>query len=376
MQLQELLEKQIENGCSDLHLITGEPPLLRVKSGEIEPVEGSNPLAKAEVEAYIVEIIGKDGLDKFKITKEIDYAMEKENLSRFRVTFYEETRGPAIAIRAIPFSIPTPESIGIPKEILARVLRDNGLILVTGPNGSGKSTTLASLVQYINENRKAHIITVEDPIEFTYSRKQSVISQRAVGINTHSFAQAVKHTMRQDVNVVVVGEMRDLETIQTAITLAETGHLVLATLHTDDAPRAIQRIVDVFPAGQQEQIALQLSHSLSAIMSQRLLPKKDKSGRVCVREIMLMNSGIAHAIRSHKISEIYSQMQISGHEGMRLFDDSLIEFVKKGEIAAEQALLAAHDPQSLKENLRGLHTHSQQIQNPKPIDKDSGIWNF
>ncbi|MFA5352384.1 MAG: PilT/PilU family type 4a pilus ATPase [Candidatus Gracilibacteria bacterium] len=357
MQLQELLEKQIEYGCSDLHLITGEAPILRLPNGEIESVQNQNPLTKAEVEAYIVEIIGKEGLEKFKITKEIDYGMEKKGLSRFRVTFYEEVRGPAIAIRAIPFRIPSPQEIGIPKEILTRVLRENGLILITGPNGSGKTTTLASLVEYINENRKAHIVTVEDPIEFTYHRKQSVISQRAVGLNTHSFAQAVKHTLRQDVNVVVIGEMRDLETIQTAITLAETGHLVLATLHTDDAPRAIQRIVDVFPAGQQEQIALQLSHSLSAIMSQRLLPKKDKSGRVCVREIMLMNSGIAHAIRARKISEIYSQIQINGNEGMRLFDDHLLEFVKSGEIEVEQALLAAHDSYSLRENLRHLRIH-------------------
>ena len=351
-EIQKLLEHQIKNGCSDLHIITGEPPLFRIKNGELKPLEGTKAYTKEDVEKTILEIIGEEGLKKLQSKKEFDASMEKPGLSRFRITCYEESRGPAVAIRAIPFEIPKPKSLGIPTEILERVLRTDGLILVTGPNGSGKSTTLASLIEYINENRQAHIITIEDPIEFTFKRKKSVISQRAVGINTSNFAKAVKHTVRQDADVVVIGEMRDLETIATAITLAETGHLVIATLHSDDAPRAVQRIVDVFPAEQQDQIALQLSHSLSAIMSQRLLPKKDDSGRICVREIMLMNSGIRHAIRSRKIYELYSQMQINREAGMRLFDDHLKEYVEKDLITAEQALRNAHDPQQLKENLK------------------------
>ncbi|MFH1375915.1 MAG: PilT/PilU family type 4a pilus ATPase [Patescibacteria group bacterium] len=351
MDLQKLLEHQIDNSCSDLHLITDEPPMFRLKNGELTPLDGAVALRREDIEEVALEIIGEAGLEKLRKYKEVDFAMEKKGLSRFRVTFYEEVRGPAIAFRAIPFEIPAPEEIGIPQEILERALRSDGLILVTGPNGSGKSTTLASIIEYINEHRRCHIITIEDPIEFTFTRKKSVISQRAVGINAESFSKAIKHTVRQDVDVIVVGEMRDLETIQTALTLAETGHLVLATLHTDDAPRAVQRIVDVFPEGAQSQIALQLSHSLTAIMSQRLLPNKDNTARVCVREIMLMNSGIAHAIREGKISEIYSQIQISGESGMRLFDDHLLELVKADLISVPEALHSAHDPQQMREHL-------------------------
>jgi twitching motility protein PilT len=293
-------------------------------------------------------MIGQDGLKKLLEKKEFDYALEIPKLSRFRLTFYEEARGPAIACRAIASKISRPEELDLPPEILPKVLRTDGLILVTGPNGSGKSTTLASLIEYINKHRYRHIVTIEEPIEFIFSRKKSVISQRAVGINAKSFSEAVKQTVRQDVDVIVVGEMRDLETISTAITLAETGHLVLATLHTNDAPRAVQRIVDVFPATQQNQIALQLSYSLSAILSQRLLPCSDGEGRVCVREVLLATPGVCHAIRERKISEIYAQMQINREMGMRLFDDSLLEFVQKGTIKLEDAMHAAHDPQRLK----------------------------
>ncbi|MFH0776625.1 MAG: PilT/PilU family type 4a pilus ATPase [Patescibacteria group bacterium] len=349
--LEKLLIQQIENACSDLHILTDEPPFLRAKNGQIWPVPDAEPVKREEIEKVTREIIGEEGFKKLAAEKEFDFSIERPNLSRFRVAFYEEMHGPAIAFRAIPFEIPRPDEIDIPAEILEYVLRDEGLILVTGPNGSGKTTTLASLIDFINAERKVRIITIEDPIEFIFKRKKAVISQRAVGIDAESFASAVKHTVRQDVNVIVIGEMRDLETIATAITLAETGHLVLATLHTDDAPRAIQRIVDVFPANQQQQIAVQLSHSLAAVMSQRLIPTKDGLGRVCVREIMFNNSGIAHAIRERKISEIYSQIQINGKSGMRLFDENLLRFVRSGDISAEEALHAAHDPTQMAESL-------------------------
>lgn len=349
--IEKLFVLQIESGCSDLHLITGEPPFLRDPNGDLNPIPDLPAISKEEIEKITIDLLGKNGLLKLQKSKEIDFAIERKGLSRFRVAFYEEMRGPAIAFRAIPFEIPTPEQIGIPAGILDRVSRNEGLILVTGPTGSGKSTTLASLVNFINTNRAVRIITIEDPIEFVFNRKKSVISQRAVGIDTGSFARAVKNSMRQDADVIVVGEMRDLETMATAITLAETGHLVLATLHTDDAPRAIQRILDVFPGTQQKQIALQLSHSLSAIMSQRLIPRKNGDGRVCVREIMFNNSGIANAIRENRISEIYSQIQISGKDGMRLFDDNLLEFLKSGDISPEEALHASHDPIQMAENI-------------------------
>jgi twitching motility protein PilT len=352
--LKELLEYQVRNFCSDLHFVTGEPPLLRGRNGELKPIEGREIMEKTEVEKIILEVIGETGLKKFIKEKDVDFGMQIPGVSRFRVTFYEETRGPAIAFRAIPFEIPRPEEIGIPKEILERVMKREGLVLVTGPNGSGKSTTLASLVEYINQRRKGHIITIEDPIEFVFERKKCLISQRAVGVNAESFSDAIKHTVRQDVDVIVVGEMRDLETISTAVTLAETGHLVLATLHTDDAPRAIQRIIDVFPAEQQNQIALQLSHNLDTIMSQRLLPTKDGTGRVCVREVLFANSGIRHAIRTRKISEIYSQIQINADQGMRLFDDHLFEYVRDGVVDMREALNAAHDPQHLLASLEAV----------------------
>ncbi|MFH0834095.1 MAG: PilT/PilU family type 4a pilus ATPase [Patescibacteria group bacterium] len=352
--LEKLLRKQIDNACSDLHLITGEPPFLRMPNGELKPIDGEPVISREEIENMARDILGEEGLEKLREEKEVDYAIERKGLSRFRTAFYEEMRGPAIAIRAIPFEIPKPEQIGIPAGILKRVGRNEGLVLITGPTGSGKSTTLASLIDYINATRTARIVTIEDPIEFIFERKNAVISQRAVGIDTKSFAKAVRNSMRQDADIIVVGEMRDLETMATAITLAETGHLVLATLHTDDAPRAIQRILDVFPAQQQQQIALQLSHSLSAIMGQRLIPRQDGDGRVCVREIMFNNSGIANAIRERKISEIYSQIQINGESGMQLFDDNLLEFVETGEISKEEALHASHDPVQMAENLENL----------------------
>ncbi|MFA6458595.1 MAG: PilT/PilU family type 4a pilus ATPase [Patescibacteria group bacterium] len=352
--IEKLFVLQIEYECSDLHIITDEPPFLRNQNGELRPIKGAPTISKDEIEKITLAILGEKGVQKLRTEKEVDFAIERKGLSRFRVAFYEEMRGPAIAFRAIPFDIPNPEQIDIPAGILERVSRNDGLILITGPTGSGKSTTLASLVDFINTNRTARIITIEDPIEFVFNRKKAVISQRAVGINTQSFARAVINSMREDADVIVVGEMRDLETIATAITLSETGHLVLATLHTDDAPRAIQRILDVFPGLQQQQIALQLSHSLSAIMSQRLVPRKDGNGRVCVREVMFNNSGIANAIREHKISEIYSQIQINGENGMWLFDDDLLRYVKSGTISKEEAMHASHDPVQMAENLASI----------------------
>lgn len=350
--LQNFLQYQIENHCSDLHLITGEPPILRQPNGDLKVLPEAAILTKTEIETFIQEIIGVKGLAKLQTAKEFGCSFTLSELQNFRVTFYQETRGPAIAFRSISLQIPTPEELAIPPKILQTVLRKDGLILVTGPNGSGKSTTLASLINYINHHRKCHIITIEDPIEFTFKREKALISQRAIGLDAVSFSSAVKHTLRQDVDVIMIGEMRDLETIATAMTLAETGHLVLATLHTDDAPRAIQRIVDVFPSTQQNQIALQFSHSLSAILSQRLIPSADHTKRVCVREILLANPGIRHAIRTHKISEIYSQMQISGADGMYLFDHELRKFVDQGLITFEDALLSAHDPKHFEENFQ------------------------
>lgn len=350
-ELKKLLVQQVQQGCSDLHLVVGEAPILRQKNGELQALATARPLTLATLEAFIRELIGEPGWRKLRAEKEVGSSFTLPGTGRFRATFYEETRGPAIALRTIPFGVPEPAELAISPPVLESILRLNGLILVTGPNGSGKSTTLASLIEYINNRRACHIITIEDPIEFTFTRKKALISQRAVGLDAVSFAAAVKHTLRQDVDVIMIGEMRDLETIATAITLAETGHLVLATLHTDDAARAIQRIVDVFPGSQQAQIALQLSYSLTAILSQRLLPNAERTKRICVREVLFANSAVRHAIRARKTSEIYSQMQINRAEGMQLFDDQLREFVQKGLITREVALASAHDLKHFEESL-------------------------
>lgn len=349
-----LLTELAKTGSPDLILTTDTPPFTRLANGKVVPLPLLGELSKDDIETVLVEVAGKKALETFHERKEYETAVEHLDLGRFRLTFYEEIKGPALAIRRIPFKIPTPDDILIPKSIQELTLRHDGLILVTGPNGHGKSTTLASLVDYINTNREAHIITIEDPIEFTFERKKSVISQRAVGINTLSFPIAVRHTLRQNVDVIVLGEMRDLETISTALTLAETGHLVLATLHTHDAARTVERVIDVFPSGQQEQIALQLSHSLTAVVSQRLIMKADESGRVCAREIMLATDGVRHAIRTRKVSELYSQIQMGRAFGMIGFDESILNLVRFGEITPTQAVRNAIDPRQMVTSLREM----------------------
>ena len=354
LNFEALLDDLAKTSSPDLILVTGEPPFTREPSGKVVPLTNVGEISAEDIEGILVDVAGKEAVQLLHERKEYECAIERPKLGRFRVTFYEEIKGPALAVRRIPFHIPTPDEIGLPKNIQELALRHDGLILVTGPNGHGKSTTLASLVDYINANREAHIVTIEDPVEFTFKRKKSVISQRAVGINTLSFPIAVRHTLRQNVDVIVLGEMRDLETISTALTLAETGHLVLATLHTHDAARSIERIVDVFPAGQQEQIAIQLSHSLTAIISQRLIMRADEKGRVCAREIMLATDGVRHAIRTRKVSELYSQIQVGRALGMINFDESVLNLVRFGDIDPKQAIRNANDPRQMKVVLREL----------------------
>ena len=349
-----ILEKLAATGAPDLILVTNEPPFVRHKNGSVEPLIEGIHMEAADIEKILIDLAGEPALIAFNAHKELETSFEQPGIGRFRATFYQELKGPALALRRIPFEIPSPSVLDIPQNIQDLVLRHDGLILITGPNGHGKSTTLASLIDHINANRAAHIVTIEDPIEFIYKRKKAVISQRAVGTNTKSFDIAIRHTLRQNVDVIMIGEMRDLETIQTALTLAETGHLVLATLHTHDAPRAIERIIDVFPADQQDQIALQLSHSLTAILSQRLIPAANGDDRVCAREVLIANDGVRHAIRSKRISEIYSQIQVGREQGMILFDDSVMQLAKEGKITPEEAVLNAHDAKQMKDNLRAI----------------------
>jgi twitching motility protein PilT len=348
-----LLRTQVAAYASDLHLVTGEVPHIRDRVGSLMPLPDTAILTGADILAVLTELAGETGVTALQTAKEYEIGFARDTLGRFRATFYIEQRGPAVALRAIPTEIPTPAELGLPQVLVDLVERQDGLILVTGPNGHGKSTTLASLINHINRTQAAHIITIEDPIEFVYPKGKSIISQRAAGLHTQSFATAVRHTVRQDADVIVVGEMRDMETIATALTLAETGHLVLGTLHTHDAPRTVQRIIGVFPPEQQRQIAIQLSHSLSAVVAQRLLPTSDGTGRVCAREIMLGSSGVRHSIRELQISELYSQIQINREMGMISFDESLRELIQTRKINLAEAVGYAQDPAELR---RRLHT--------------------
>lgn len=300
-----------------------------------------------DINAVIKEIAPPYRQETLKNEKEVDFSYGIKGVGRFRVNIYQEKNGPAIAFRVIPYLIPSFEEIGLGDIAKTIASLPRGLILVTGPTGSGKSTTLATMIDYINFHRQCHIITVEDPIEFIYDHKKSMVTQREINSHTLSFGKAIKSALRQDPDVVLVGEMRDLETISAAITLAETGHLVLSTLHTIDAAQTVDRIIDVFPPNQQQQIRMQLAMSLKAVISQTLVPIKDGVGRVAAREIMLNNDGIRNCIMKGETYQIYSMIEIAKNEGMQLLDDSLFDLYQAGKISKESMLAKATDASEL-----------------------------
>jgi twitching motility protein PilT len=278
---------------------------------------------------------------------ELDISYSLPGRARFRVNVYFQRDSMGAAFRLIPYEIKTVEALGLPPIVTELARYPRGFICVTGPTGSGKSTTLAALVDIVNTERRAHIMTVEDPIEFLHGHKSSIVNQREIGTDTHGFAQALRHVLRQDPDVILVGEMRDLETIQTAITAAETGHLVFATLHTQDAPQAIDRIIDVFPAHQQQQVRVQLSTTLQAVVTQQLLQTSDGAGRVVASEVLVATSAVRNLIREGKVHQIYSAMQAGGRFGMQTMDASLAQLVRSGRITRELALERSHDPEEL-----------------------------
>ncbi len=334
--IDSILKLAYEKQASDIHLSVGVPPVMRI-NGDLVKI-GQDILLPAETEEMAKAIISTLKWPMFMEKGELDFSYGLPGISRFRVNAFRQRSCISLAIRIVPRTIPTLDDLHLPAILKKIVEKPQGLILVTGPTGSGKSTTLASMIHYMNQTMKRHIITLEDPIEYLHKHQQCIVDQREVGFDTVSFATGLKSALRQDPDVILVGEMRDLETIHTAITAAETGHLVLGTLHTSSAASTVDRIIDVFPANQQPQIRLQLASVLVGILSQRLFPTSDKTGRRAVMEVLLNNSAISSLIRNEKTYQIPSVIQTSRAHGMQSFESSLMEYVKAGIISAESAI--------------------------------------
>ncbi|EKD63659.1 MAG: hypothetical protein ACD_51C00231G0002 [uncultured bacterium] len=341
--LEDILKLVVQYKAPDVHLKVGQSPIFRLPNGDLFAVEGSQVLDAASIEDIAKKITSESAYAKFKQNKQVDCAYSLSGVGRFRVNVYQEKDGAAIAFRLIPENIPSFDKLGIPEVVAKMAMRPRGLLLVTGPTGSGKSTTLASLVDFINEQKRSHIITIEDPIEYVHKSKKSLVTQREIGVHADSFVDAIKACLRQDPNVIMVGEMRDLETIAAAITLAETGHLVLATLHTQDAAQSVDRMIDVFPSYQQQQIRAQLSVSLVGVVSQTLVPVKDGTGRVMAAEIMVANDAVKNCIKEGNTHQIYSMIQIGREDGMQALDASLANLVRAGIVDTDVAAGKAHD---------------------------------
>jgi len=339
-----LLKMMEEKGASDLHIIAGVSPVFRI-NGELKPF-GEEKITSKESKSLIYSLMNEEQKKIFEKRRELDFSFGISGIGRFRINAHFQRGSIAGAIRHISNNIPSISELNLPPILNELALKKQGMVLVTGPTGCGKSTTLAAMVEIVNKRRAFHIIIIEDPIEYLHSHKKSVVEQREVGSDTFSFANSLKYALRQDPDVILIGELRDLETISTAITAAETGHLILGTLHTPDAPQAIDRLVGVFPPYQQPQIRMQLSTSLQAIISQRLLPKKDGTGRVPAVELLIATPGVSNLIRSGKTHQLYTVMQTGGQVGMQTIDQALKALVDKKLISFETALQRARDPKN------------------------------
>ncbi len=342
LDITELLVLTREKGASDLHLTVGVPPKLRV-NGELVDVPGWPPLSRENVHAMVYDILTDAHKARFEEHLDLDFSVELSGLGRFRVNVFHQRLGEGAVFRVIPSRIKSVSELGLPPVVEDLAMRDRGLILVTGPTGSGKSTTLAAMVDLINQRRSAHIITLEDPIEFVHTHKRSIVNQREVGMHARSFAAALRAALREDPDVILVGEMRDLETISLALTAAETGHLVLSTLHTSSAAQTVNRIIDVFPSYQQEQVRVQLAESLVGVVAQLLLPTADGAGRVPAVEVMVATPAVRNLIRENKVHQIPSAIQTGLKDGMQSLDQSLRHLLKTGRITAEVAYRWAVD---------------------------------
>jgi len=339
-----------EKKASDLHLTVGAPPMLRI-DGELVPTPYEK-LTPEMCQTLIFSLMTDAQRQKFEATNELDFAFGIKGLGRLRMNVYRQRGVIGAAIRSIPNKFMSFEELGLPPVTYDLMKLQKGLILVTGPTGSGKSTTLASMIDYINENMNYHIMTIEDPIEYVHTHKKSIVNQREIGADTESFAQALRHVLRQDPNVILIGEMRDLETISAALNIAETGHLVFATLHTSDAAQTINRIIDVFPPHQQEQIRVQLSFVLQAVYSQQLVSAATGKGRVLACEVLIVTPAVRNLIRERKIEQISTVIQTGGKFGMVTMNQSLVELYRKQKITYQEAINRSPDPEDLKKLLQ------------------------
>ena len=346
-EINELLDIAIEQGASDLHIKVGSPPGLRIR-GELLPMEGADTLTADDTEQLINLIMSDENKEEFAEERDIDFAYSFSDLHRFRVNVYMQRESMGAVLRTVPVHVPTLDDLGLPEVLKEIALKQRGLVLVTGPTGSGKSSTLAAMVDYINSNKRCNIVTMEDPIEFVHKDNMSYINQRQVGRDTKDFNAALTHVLRQDPDIILVGEMRDYKTIETAITAAETGHLVMATLHTNSAAETVNRVIDVFPPHEQAQIRAQLSVTLEAVICQSLIPTRDERGRVCAMEIMLRTSAVGNMIREGKVHQLPNVIQTNADLGMQTLDQALNALVERGLVTFEVAVAYAISPDDLK----------------------------
>jgi twitching motility protein PilT len=344
----ELLHVVMDRGASDLHLTAGTPPVMRL-NGRLSRLLDRPALDGPAIRQMVYSILTQRQRERFEEELELDLSYSVPGRARFRENVYQQKDTMGAAFRLIPVEIRSIQALGLPSQIAKFSALPRGLVLVTGPTGQGKTTTLASLVDIVNSERDVHIVTIEDPIEFLHDHKRSIVNQRELGSDTHSFSNALRHALRQDPDVILVGEMRDLETISIALTAAETGHLVFATLHTQDVAQTIDRIIDVFPPHQQEQVRVQLAGTLQGILTQQLLPTRDGNSRVPAVEVLFATPAIRNLIREAKTHQIYSSLQSGGKFGMQTMDQALADLYKRGKITYDMAVEHCHDVEGLKQ---------------------------
>ncbi|MFO7571063.1 MAG: type IV pilus twitching motility protein PilT [Gaiellaceae bacterium] len=368
--IDDLLARMVGSGASDLHIVPGASPTIRVH-GELAALEGTEPAKPDETRTLLYRILSTEQQKQLEVGRQLDFGHSVPGLGRFRVNVHFQRDSLAAAFRHIPTDLKTLHDLGLPTSLRDLAMKPRGLVLVTGPTGSGKSTTLAAMIDEVNRVKPHHILTIEDPIEFVHRHKRCVVTQREIGADATTFAEALRAALRQDPDVILLGEMRDLETISTALTAAETGHLVLATLHTQSAPSTIDRVIDVFSPAQQEQVRMQLAGTLQGIVTQALLPTADQGGRVACLEILLPDDAVRNLIRQAKIEQIYSVMQTSLQRGMQTMEHGLVELVSKRAVTIDAALTVS----SRKDELVGMLERSGiPVTRPSaPTDSASGL---